>query len=32
MVVTLEKSSQNVVYNLRTRLFEKLQYQDMAVF
>lgn len=32
MVVTLEKSSQNVVYNLRTRLFEKLQYQDMRFF
>lgn len=32
MIITLEKNSQNVVYNLRTRLFSKLQYQDMAFF
>ena len=32
MVITLEKDSQNVIYNLRSRLFEKLQYNDMRFF
>ncbi len=32
MVVTLEKGSQNAVYNLRRRLFAKLQYNDMRFF
>ena len=32
MIVTLEKTSQNVKYNLRVRLFLKLQYQDAAFF
>lgn len=32
MVITLEKSSQNVLNNLRTRLFTRLQYQDMRFF
>ena len=32
MVIFLEKDSQNVVYNLRRRLFEKLQYNDMRFF
>ncbi len=32
MVVFLEKSSQNVIYNLRTRMFEKLQHSDMKFF
>ncbi len=32
MVITLEKSSQNTVYNLRVRLFTRLQYQDMRFF
>ncbi len=32
MVISVEKSSQNVVYNLRTRLFSKLQYNDMGFF
>lgn len=32
MVITLEKTSQNTIYNLRTRLFTKLQYQDMRFF
>ncbi len=32
MVIFLEKDSQNVVYNLRTRLFEKLQYNDLSFF
>lgn len=32
MVITLERNSQNVAYNLRTRLFSKLQYQDMSYF
>ena len=32
MVITLERSSQNTVYNLRTRLFTKLQHQDMRFF
>ena len=32
MVIFLEKASQNVVLNLRTRLFEKLQYNDIRYF
>lgn len=32
MVVILEKSSQNTLFNLRTRLFTKLQFQDMRFF
>ena len=32
MVVTLEKSSQNTLFHLRTRLFTKLQFQDMRFF
>ncbi|MCR4883348.1 MAG: ABC transporter ATP-binding protein/permease [Clostridiales bacterium] len=32
MVVTLETDSQNVIFNLRTRLFENLQYNDMRFF
>ena len=32
MVITLEKSSQNVIYNLRVRLFTRLQYQDSRFF
>ena len=32
MVITLERTSQNTVYNLRTRLFTKLQHQDMRFF
>ncbi len=32
MVITLEKGSQNAVYNLRRRLFAKLQYNDMYFF
>jgi ATP-binding cassette subfamily B protein len=32
MVVFLEKGSQNVIFNLRRRLFEKLQYNDMRFF
>ena len=32
MVVTLETTSQNVLNNLRTRLFTRLQYQDMRFF
>lgn len=32
MVITLEKSSQNVCYNLRNRLFSVLQYQEMRFF
>ena len=32
MVITLEKCSQNTMLNLRTRLFTKLQYQDMRFF
>ena len=32
MVITLEKGSQNAVYNLRRRLFAKLQYNDMHFF
>jgi ATP-binding cassette subfamily B multidrug efflux pump len=32
MIITLEKSSQNVSYNLRNRLFGVLQYQEMRFF
>ena len=32
MVIWLEKNAQNVVYNLRSGLFEKLQYNDMRYF
>lgn len=32
MVITLEKCSQNLIFNLRNRLFAKLQYQDMRFF
>ena len=32
MIVTMERDSQNVVFNLRCRLFEKLQASDMRFF
>lgn len=32
MVIFLETDSQNVVYNLRRRLFSKMQYSDMRFF
>ena len=32
MVVSLEKNAQNVVYNLRCKLFRRLQYNDMHFF
>ncbi|MBQ6256304.1 MAG: ABC transporter ATP-binding protein [Clostridia bacterium] len=32
MVIFLESDSQNVIFNLRRRLFEKLQYNDMRFF
>ena len=32
MVTTLEKNSQNLIYNLRCKLFTKLQYNDMYFF
>ena len=32
MVITLEKTSQNVIYNLRVRLFTRLQNQDTRFF
>ena len=32
MIVTLEKTSQNVIYNLRVRMFTRLQYQDTLFF
>ena len=32
MVIFLEKDSQNVIFNLRRRLFEKMQYNDMRFF
>jgi len=32
MVIFLETDSQNVMYNLRRRLFEKMQYNDMRFF
>lgn len=30
MVIFLETDSQNVIFNLRRRLFEKLQYNDLS--
>ncbi len=32
MIISLEKCSQNVIYNLRVRLFTRLQYQDTRFF
>ena len=32
MVIFLETDSQNVIFNLRRRLFEKMQYNDMQFF
>ncbi|MBE5802694.1 MAG: ABC transporter ATP-binding protein [Clostridiales bacterium] len=32
MVITLERCSQNTIFNLRVRLFTRLQYQDMRFF
>ena len=32
MVITLEKDAQSVVYNLRCKLFRRLQYNDMRFF
>ena len=32
MIISFEKSSQHVIYNLRVRLFEVLQYQESAFF
>ena len=32
MVIFLEQDSQNVMYNLRSRLFRKLQYSDMSFY
>ena len=32
MVITVEKSSQNVIYNLRVRLFKRMQFQDTRFF
>ena len=32
MIIILEKTSQNVIYNLRVRLFTRLQYQDTRFF
>ena len=32
MVTTLERTSQNMIYNLRRRLFGRLQYQDTRFF
>jgi len=32
MIITLEKTSQNVIYNLRVRMFTRLQYQDTRFF
>lgn len=32
MIVSLEKNAQNVVYNLRCKLFRKMQYNDMRFF
>ena len=32
MVITLERTSQNVIYNLRVRMFTRLQYQDTRFF
>ena len=32
MVILMEKDSQNMVFNLRKRLYEKMQYNDMRFF
>ncbi|MGN1368846.1 MAG: ABC transporter ATP-binding protein [Aristaeellaceae bacterium] len=32
MIITLERTSQNVLYNLRVRLFTRLQHQDTRFF
>ena len=32
MIVCLEKNSQNILYNLRCKLFRRLQYNDMRFF
>lgn len=32
MITTLERTSQNMIYNLRRRLFTRLQYQDARFF
>lgn len=32
MIITIEKNSQNLTYNLRCKLFSKLQYNDMRFF
>ena len=32
MVITMERNSQNVMFNLRRKLFSKLQYNDMRFF
>ena len=32
MIVTLERTSQNTIYNLRRRMFTRMQYQDMRFF
>jgi len=32
MIILLETDSQNVIFNLRRRLFEKMQYNDMRFF
>ena len=32
MIITMERDAQNLVYNLRCRLFTRLQYNDMAFF
>lgn len=32
MVISLETTSQNTLFNLRQKLFEKLQYQDMSFY
>ncbi|MBP3656790.1 MAG: ABC transporter ATP-binding protein [Clostridia bacterium] len=32
MIITLETTSQNVLYNLRSRLFSRLQHNDFAFF
>ena len=32
MITTLERTSQSMIYNLRTRLFGRLQYQDTRFF
>lgn len=32
MIISIEKTSQNMIYNLRCKLFTKLQYNDMRFF